>query len=95
MEKQARLEAKQGRRCRYCDGPICPTRFAHAAYCSSLCQSRANSRKYVRRYPLVCRICGKDFYGHAAEQLYCSNSCKGRMSGIVRRRKAEARKAGA
>jgi len=85
LDKDGRLEAKQGRVCQECAGPIPATRRANVTrYCSRPCQQKASGSVRVGRYMRTCKICGIDFPGKHPTQIYCSNSCRGRAGCIVR-----------
>jgi endogenous inhibitor of DNA gyrase (YacG/DUF329 family) len=70
LEKAARLEAKANRpRCATCGGPVSPSRFAHAMYCSKECNVRA------RRYLKTCPHCEKEFMAMSRRHVHCSRRC--------------------
>lgn len=90
LDKHARLEAKQGRVCAECGGPIPPAKRGKVTkYCSLMCQRIASESVRTGRYPLVCQVCETPFFGHYARQLYCGNACKARVGVMVRRARAK------
>jgi len=84
LEKEARLEAKQGRICVVCNGAISPHKRGNVTrYCSIECQRVANYNKACGRYPKTCEHCGTGFNAHNRKQRYCSVWC--RAQGDIRK----------
>lgn len=78
LEKDARLEAKQGRICVVCVGAIDPAkRDKVTIYCSITCQRVVTNNKAAGRYPKTCEHCGTDFNAHHRHQRFCSQWCRG------------------
>ena len=78
LEKDARLEAKQGRICAVCNGPIAPSKRGKVTrYCSIECQRVGNGNKAAGRYPKICEHCGDSFNAHYRQQRFCSQWCRG------------------
>lgn len=71
QEREERIEARQGRKCLWCNGPIPAESRGDVIYCSKTCQSKAQAdMAKVRR---TCQQCGKTFRGHG--ELFCSHAC--------------------
>jgi hypothetical protein len=87
IQKAAIREAKRGRKCGHCDGEISVEKNAKAIYCSTYCQMQAYYHSERRRFPGTCKICGDEFQGHHATQIYCSPRCRAKAGLVVRAKK--------
>ena len=75
LVRQARAEARKGRICPMCGGPVSDDVRADTIYCSKLCQRRA-SKAYARgKREKTCAHCGKPFFAHRDAQRFCSVQC--------------------
>lgn len=82
-EREAIREAKRGRLCAFCDGPVAIERPAYAVFCSKPCQRRAwyqdkiAPAKRDARRGRPCGICeGEIPIDLKAGTLYCGADCQ-------------------
>lgn len=93
---RAARRQRHSARCEACKGRYTPTRAGHV-YCSAKCRMsalRARERAQVgsapalmllpKRTAAVCLTCSQPFKRSNARQVYCSTSCRSRMSRLRR-----------
>lgn len=68
-------EARAGRMCEHCSGPISAERRADAIYCCDKCQNAASHSMLRQRRHMTCIRCGAGFMAHTDRQKHCSWDC--------------------
>lgn len=77
LEAEARAEARKGRSCARCGGPVPEHLDARAIYCSRSCEKRASLARYrSKNPPNQCPVCETMFHPYPSKQVCCSYACR-------------------
>lgn len=76
LDSAARREARSGRICPQCNGPVSDDKPAYTIYCCEACQIKGHApRRRYRIYAKTCPVCSLNFETRHRSQCFCSKSC--------------------